>query len=61
MRDIVATLQAEQGEITRVDRPEVLVIEGGPGTGTWSSQPPSSVNWVHQVVEMHRGPRTPLE
>jgi hypothetical protein len=31
MRDIVATLQAEQGEITRVDRPEVLVIEGGPG------------------------------
>ncbi|MGH3615807.1 MAG: RNA polymerase recycling motor ATPase HelR [Pseudonocardia sp.] len=33
MRDIVATIQAEQDEIIRVDHPGVLVIEGGPGTG----------------------------
>jgi len=33
MRDIVATIQAEQDEIIRLDHPEVLVIEGGPGTG----------------------------
>jgi DNA helicase IV len=32
MRDIVATIQAEQDEIIRLDHPEVLVIEGGPGT-----------------------------
>ena len=31
MRDIVATIQAEQDEIIRLDHPEVLVIEGGPG------------------------------
>ena len=30
MRDIVATIQAEQDEIIRLDHPEVLVIEGGP-------------------------------
>jgi hypothetical protein len=29
MRDIVATIQAEQDEIIRLDHPEVLVIEGG--------------------------------
>jgi DNA helicase IV len=33
MRDIVATIQAEQDEIIRSDHPGVLVIEGGPGTG----------------------------
>ncbi|MEV0679816.1 RNA polymerase recycling motor ATPase HelR [Actinosynnema sp. NPDC050436] len=33
MRDIVATIQAEQDAIIRLDHPGVLVIEGGPGTG----------------------------
>ena len=33
MRDIVATIQAEQDEIIRCDHSGVLVIEGGPGTG----------------------------
>src|SRR6202000_2809030 len=33
MRDIVATIQAEQDEIIRLDHPGVLVSEGGPGTG----------------------------
>jgi len=33
MRDIVATIQAEQDEVIRLDHPGVLVIEGGPGTG----------------------------
>jgi len=33
MSDIVATIQAEQDEIIRLDHPGVLVIEGGPGTG----------------------------
>jgi DNA helicase IV len=33
MHDIVATIQAEQDEIIRLDHPGVLVIEGGPGTG----------------------------
>jgi DNA helicase IV len=33
MRDIVATIQAEQDEIIRLDHLGVLVIEGGPGTG----------------------------
>jgi len=33
MRDIVATIQAEQDEIIRHDHAGVLVIEGGPGTG----------------------------
>jgi DNA helicase IV len=33
MRDIVATIQAEQDEIIRLDHNGVLVIEGGPGTG----------------------------
>jgi len=33
MRDIVATIQAAQDEIIRLDHPGVLVIEGGPGTG----------------------------
>ena len=31
MRDSVATIQAEQDEILRLNHPEVLVIEGGPG------------------------------
>ncbi|WP_253900522.1 RNA polymerase recycling motor ATPase HelR [Mycobacterium asiaticum] len=33
MVDIVATIQAEQDEIIRLDHAGVLVIEGGPGTG----------------------------
>ncbi|WP_007515946.1 RNA polymerase recycling motor ATPase HelR [Pseudofrankia saprophytica] len=33
MRDIVATIQAEQDEIIRLDNAGVVVIEGGPGTG----------------------------
>ncbi|HET6733974.1 RNA polymerase recycling motor ATPase HelR [Mycobacterium sp.] len=33
MRDIVATIQAEQDEVIRLDHPGVVVIEGGPGTG----------------------------
>jgi DNA helicase IV len=33
MRDIVATIQREQDEVIRLDRPGTLVIEGGPGTG----------------------------
>nr|WP_233627645.1 helicase [Saccharopolyspora sp. HNM0986] len=33
MRDIVTTIQAEQDEIIRLERPGVLVVEGGPGTG----------------------------
>lgn len=33
MRDIVATVQAEQDEIIRADLPGVLAVQGGPGTG----------------------------
>ncbi|MFD0328155.1 hypothetical protein ACFQZC_07850 [Streptacidiphilus monticola] len=33
MRDIVATLQAEQDRIIRSSRTGVLVVQGGPGTG----------------------------
>jgi DNA helicase IV len=33
MRDVVATLQAEQDEVVRADREGVLVVQGGPGTG----------------------------
>jgi len=33
MRDIVATIQAEQDEIVRAPLPGVLVVQGGPGTG----------------------------
>ena len=33
MRDIVATLQAEQDRIVRADLPGILVVQGGPGTG----------------------------
>jgi DNA helicase IV len=33
MRDIVATIQAEQDRVIRHDHQGVLVIEGGPGTG----------------------------
>ncbi|MFX0580269.1 RNA polymerase recycling motor ATPase HelR [Nocardia nepalensis] len=33
MRDIVATIQAEQDRIIRLEHTGVLVIEGGPGTG----------------------------
>jgi DNA helicase IV len=43
MRGIVATIQAEQGEIIRLDHPEVPVIEGGPGTG-------KTVVALHRVI-----------
>ncbi len=33
MRDIVATLQAEQDEVVRAPMNQVLVVQGGPGTG----------------------------
>ncbi|GAA3856957.1 RNA polymerase recycling motor ATPase HelR [Saccharothrix violaceirubra] len=33
MRDIVATIRAEQDEVIRLDHRGVLVVEGGPGTG----------------------------
>ena len=33
MRDIVATIQAEQDRIIRADLDGVLVVQGGPGTG----------------------------
>ena len=33
MRDIVATLQAEQDRVVRSPLPGVLVVQGGPGTG----------------------------
>jgi DNA helicase IV len=33
MRDIVATIQAEQDEVIRLNHPGVVVIDGGPGTG----------------------------
>ncbi len=33
MRDVVATLQAEQDRIVRAPREGVLVVQGGPGTG----------------------------
>jgi len=33
MRDIVATLQAEQDQVVRSPLPGVLVVQGGPGTG----------------------------
>jgi len=33
MRDIVATIQAEQDRIVRADLPGILVVQGGPGTG----------------------------
>ena len=45
MRDIVATIQAEQDEIIRLDHPEVLVIEGGPGTG-------KTVVALHRVIQL---------
>jgi DNA helicase IV len=33
MRDIVATIQAEQDRVIRAPLPGVLVVQGGPGTG----------------------------
>ncbi|MGH3247012.1 MAG: helicase [Trebonia sp.] len=33
MRDIVATIQAEQDQVIRSERNGVLVVQGGPGTG----------------------------
>ena len=39
----MATIQVEQDEIIRLDHPEVLVSEGGPGTG-------KTVVALHRVI-----------
>jgi Cdc6-like AAA superfamily ATPase len=59
MRDIVATIQAEQDEIIRLDHPEVLVIEGGPGTGKTvvALHPRHPVR--SSLALIHRGPAGP--
>nr|WP_280356216.1 RNA polymerase recycling motor ATPase HelR [Nocardia otitidiscaviarum] len=54
MRDIVATIQAEQDEIIRLDHPGVLVIEGGPGTG-------KTVVALHRVAYLLYTQRQQLE
>lgn len=54
MRDIVATIQAEQDEIIRLDHPGVLVIEGGPGTG-------KTVVALHRVAYLLYTQRKQLE
>ncbi len=54
MRDIVATIQAEQDEIIRLDHPGVLVIEGGPGTG-------KTVVALHRVAYLLYTQRTRIE
>ncbi|MDO4664895.1 MAG: AAA family ATPase [Actinomycetaceae bacterium] len=33
MHDIVTTIQSEQDRVIRADAPEILVVQGGPGTG----------------------------
>ena len=47
MRDIVATIQAEQDEAIRADLAGILVVAGGPGTGK-------------TAVALHRGRVPPL-
>src|SRR5256886_17113375 len=54
MRDIVATIQAEQDEIIRLDHPGGLVIEGGPGTG-------KTVVALHRVAYLLYTQRDPME
>ena len=54
MRDIVATIQAEQDQIIRLDHPGVLVIEGGPGTG-------KTVVALHRVAYLLYTERTQME
>ncbi|WP_422747687.1 RNA polymerase recycling motor ATPase HelR [Mycobacterium sp. WMMD1722] len=54
MRDIVATIQAEQDQIIRLDHPGVLVIEGGPGTG-------KTVVALHRVAYLLYTHRTRFE
>ncbi|GAB4586047.1 RNA polymerase recycling motor ATPase HelR [Nocardia sp. IFM 10818] len=54
MRDIVATVQAEQDEIIRLDHPGVLVIEGGPGTG-------KTVVALHRVAYLMYTQRAQIE
>ena len=50
MRDIVATIQAAQFDIIRQDPAQVLIIEGGPGTGKTAIALPR-VSWL-----LHRHP-----
>ncbi|MEV0355193.1 RNA polymerase recycling motor ATPase HelR [Nocardia sp. NPDC050697] len=54
MRDIVATIQAEQDEIIRLAHSGVLVIEGGPGTG-------KTVVALHRVAYLLYTQRAQLE
>lgn len=54
MRDIVATIQAEQDAIIRLDHSGVLVIEGGPGTG-------KTVVALHRVAYLLYVQRTRME
>ena len=66
MRDIVATIQAEQDEIIRLDHPEVLVIEGGPGTGndrkpSVTDLPAIRTGQAHQPTRSHGFHPPPME
>jgi hypothetical protein len=45
MRDIVATIQAEQDEIIRLDHPEVLVSRAAQGTG-------KTVVTLHRIIPL---------
>ncbi|BBY18734.1 RNA polymerase recycling motor ATPase HelR [Mycolicibacterium litorale] len=54
MRDIVATIQAEQDAVIRHDHPGVLVIEGGPGTG-------KTVVALHRVAYLLYNQRARIE
>jgi hypothetical protein len=63
MRDIVATIQAEQDEIIRLDHPEALVIEGAraPGRPWWRSprhpvRSSKSAHWTYVAVDGPAGP-----
>ncbi|MDG9675303.1 UvrD-helicase domain-containing protein [Micromonospora sp. DH14] len=55
MRDIVATIQAAQFALIRAPRDEVLVIEGGPGTGK-SAVALHRVSWL---LYQHRDEMAP--
>ncbi|MBD0324594.1 MAG: DUF2075 domain-containing protein, partial [Aldersonia sp.] len=54
MRDSVATIQAEQDEIIRLDHTGVVVIEGGPGTG-------KTVVALHRVAYLLYSQREQME
>lgn len=54
LRDVVATIQAEQDEIIRAPLNEVLVVQGGPGTG-------KTVVALHRAAYLLYTHRFPLE